>query len=346
MTRPLFEPFEDDSLDEDIDPAEVEPGISLAATVGAEEAGTRLDKWLSGALPDLSRTRIKALIEEGMVTADGATISDASFRVKSGQSFALVIPESIPAIPQPQPMDLDIVYEDEDLIVVNKPAGLVVHPAPGSPDCTLVNGLLHHCSSTLSGIGGVKRPGIVHRLDKETSGLIVAAKNDAAHNGLAVQFADHSITRAYRCVVWGVPAQKSGEIEGNIGRSPTNRKKMAIVNKGGKHALTRYRVLKMFGTSASQVECRLATGRTHQIRVHMTALGHPLVGDSTYGRVRSAQKLRDLAPAAREALIGFPRQALHAFLLGFIHPRTGEMLRFEKEEPNDLRQLVQKLENV
>lgn len=320
---------------------------SQKTLVAEDQAGTRLDKWLALVRPELSRTRIKALIEDGHVTADGKKITEPSHRVKFGQSFDLFIPDAEPAEPVAQDIALTVVYEDEDLIVIDKPAGLVVHPAPGSEDTTLVNALLHHCSGTLSGIGGVKRPGIVHRLDKDTSGLLVAAKNDLAHHGLARQFADHSLTRAYRALVWGVPNPASGEIEGNIGRSPVNRKKMAIVNHGGKTALTRYKLLKIFGGGVvSLVECRLATGRTHQIRVHMTAKGHPLVGDQTYGRSRSLSKLRGLSPSGQQALAGFSRQALHAYQLGFIHPRTGESLLFESNLPNDINDLITSLEDV
>lgn len=243
-------------------------------------------------------------------------------------------------------MDLSVAYEDDDLIVIDKPPGLVVHPAPGSPDHTLVNALLAHCGESLSGIGGVKRPGIVHRIDKDTSGLLVVAKNDRAHHGLAEQFSVHSLERAYRALVWGVPMPAQGEIHGNIGRSPQDRKKMAIVSHGGKPALTRYRVLRSFaGGAVSLVECRLATGRTHQIRVHMTSIGHPLVGDQTYGRARSA-KVKHLPDQARLALLEFPRQALHASVLGFIHPNSGVMLKFESQIPDDFNELVSLLEAI
>jgi 23S rRNA pseudouridine1911/1915/1917 synthase len=216
------------------------------APVAPEEAGTRLDKWLSARLPDLSRTRIKALIEEGMVESAGQTISDASARVKPGQVVTVSVPPDAPAEPEPQDIALTVVYEDDDLIVIDKPAGLVVHPAPGSPDGTLVNALLAHCGESLSGIGGVRRPGIVHRIDKDTSGLMVAAKNDKAHASLSAQFAAHTLERAYKAVVWGLPHPREGEIEGNIGRSPQDRKKMAVVSSGGKHALTRYRVVRPY----------------------------------------------------------------------------------------------------
>lgn len=313
-------------------------------TVEAEEAGTRLDRWLAGRLPELSRTRIKALIEDGRVSQDGTTISDASLRVKPGQCFVVEVPPDAPAEPEAQDIALNVVYEDEDLIVIDKPAGMVVHPAPGNPDETLVNALLAHCGESLAGIGGVRRPGIVHRIDKDTSGLLVAAKTDAAHRGLAAQFAEHTLERAYWALVWGTPTPRQGEIEGNIGRNPNDRKKMAVVKGGGKPALTRYRVLKSFaGGAVSLVECRLATGRTHQIRVHMTNQGHPLIGDPVYGRIRSSKRAV-LPPEAREALGAFPRQALHAYLLGFSHPTKGYDVRLESRMPPDINALIQILE--
>ncbi len=325
----------------------MQDGSELVDTppAGESQAGLRLDKWLAEALPHLSRSRIKALIEDGRVSSDGQTMADPSAKVKPGQCFAVAIPPPEPATPEPQDIPLDIVYEDADLVVIEKPAGLVVHPAAGNPDNTLVNALLSHCTDSLSGIGGVSRPGIVHRLDKDTSGLLVVAKNDQAHQHLAKQFEDHSIDRAYHAVVWGVPQPRSGVIEGNIGRSPNDRKKMAVVNKGGKRALTRYRVLRTFGDVASLVECRLETGRTHQIRVHMTSIGHPLVGDPVYGRPRSG-RIKGVSAEAREALSEFPRQALHAVLLGFSHPRTGERLKFESDIPNDLGILLLNLEGI
>ncbi|WP_254432507.1 RluA family pseudouridine synthase [Magnetospirillum sp. SS-4] len=310
------------------------------------EAGTRLDKWLAVRLPDLSRSRIKALIEEGTVACEGSTIADPSHRVKPGQTYSLGVPPDIPAEPEPQAIALTVVYEDDDLIVIDKPAGMVVHPAPGNPDETLVNALLAHCGESLAGIGGVRRPGIVHRIDKDTSGLMVAAKTDVAHRSLSAQFAAHTLERAYRALVWGLPSPGKGEIEGNIGRNPRDRKKMAVVGHGGKPALTRYEVLKSFANGAvSLVECRLATGRTHQIRVHMTSLGHPLVGDPSYGRNRS-NRLGGLSAEARRALAEFPRQALHAYLLGFLHPTKGYVLRFESSTPPDINALIEKLEGI
>ena len=322
-----------------------ESEITHTVTAGEAEAGGRLDRVLAGLVSNLSRTRIKALIEEGRVSADGETIMDPSYRVKPGQTFAIIVPESRPAAPEPQPIDLDIVFEDKDVLVIDKPAGLVVHPAPGNPDRTLVNALIAHCGETLSGIGGVRRPGIVHRLDKDTSGLMVVAKNDAAHASLAAQFAGRSITRAYRAVVWGVPSPRRGEIAGNIARSPRNRKKMAVVRRGGKAALTRYRVLKPLGSAASLIECRLATGRTHQIRVHLAWKGHPIVGDPTYSRNNRA-RIRSLGPGADRAVAALGRQALHAHLIGFTHPATAERLEFESALPPDINKLQKELEGV
>lgn len=316
------------------------------APVTPEEAGERLDKWLSGRLPDLSRTRVKSLIEQGLVATAEATITDASAKVKAGQAYRVTVPPDQPAEPEAQAIELDVVYEDDDLIVIDKPPGMVVHPAPGSPDQTLVNALLAHCGPSLSGIGGVRRPGIVHRIDKDTSGLLVVAKNDRAHHGLAEQFAAHSLERAYYALVWGVPTPPFCEISGNIGRSPQDRKKMAVVKNGGKQALTRYRVMQIYASGiASLVECRLATGRTHQIRVHMTSIGHPLVGDQTYGRSRAARH-GGIPEEVRSALANFPRQALHAYLLGFRHPTTNEQLSFESIISKDFMALIRILEGL
>ena len=299
----------------------------------------RLDRFLALRLVDLSRSRLKALIEAGRIRVSDATISEPSFRVKSGNRISLALPEPEPAAPEPQAIPLTVVFEDDDLIVVDKPAGMVVHPAPGSPDGTLVNALIAHCGASLSGIGGVRRPGIVHRIDKGTSGLLVAAKNDAAHRALASQFEAHTMTRAYLAVVYGRPSPPSGEIEGNIGRDPRNRKRMAVLQRGGKPALTRYKVKRTFLDAASLVECRLATGRTHQIRVHLSHRGHPVVGDTTYARSRR-RRLTDVPTPVRDALAAFPRQALHAALLGLQHPATGRPLEFESPLPEDIRALV------
>jgi len=323
---------------------------TLQARVGSEGAGERLDRFLAAALAGFSRSRLKNLVESGQVSLGGAAVTDPAMRVKPGQVFTLAVPPPENATPEPQAMALDIRFEDEHLLVLDKPAGLVVHPAPGNPDGTLVNALLAHCGASLAGIGGVKRPGIVHRLDKDTSGLMVVAKNETAHRALARDFAAHAVTRAYQAVVWGVPQPKSGEISGRIGRNPRDRKKMAVVASRGKTAMTRYKVLKAFGAHggkavAALVECRLATGRTHQIRVHMTAIGHPLIGDATYGK-QSPSRLATLPEKARKAAASLGRQALHAYLLGFRHPASGEYLEFRSRLPKYISKLVTSLDAI
>jgi 23S rRNA pseudouridine1911/1915/1917 synthase len=324
-------------------------GKTVSVTLEAE-AGERLDRALAAALAKLpgdppSRSRVKALITAGTVSSDGATISDPSRRVKPGQIVAVAFPDVTPLDVSAQAIPLDVVYEDDQLIVIDKPPGLVVHPAPGNPDRTLVNALLAHCGASLSGIGGVARPGIVHRLDKDTSGLLVAAKTDAAHHHLARQFADRTAERLYAAVVWGVPRRAQGEIEGAIGRSSGDRKKMAVVRSGrGKPALTRYRVLKQLaGGAASLLECKLATGRTHQIRVHLATAGHPLIGDPVYGR---AAQRRQIPPPVATLTSQFPRQALDAFVLGFEHPISGERLRFSRKYYTDIITLIDSLERI
>jgi 23S rRNA pseudouridine1911/1915/1917 synthase len=322
----------------------------VTVTLDASAAGDRLDRALATALaaepgePPPSRTRLKALIAEGAVSSGGATISDPSQRVKPGQKFTIAIPEPTPLDVAAQKIPLSIVYEDEDLLVIDKPAGLVVHPGPGNPDRTLVNALLAHCSGQLSGIGGVARPGIVHRLDKDTSGLLVAAKSDAAHQGLAAQFAKHTVERVYAALVWGAPRPLNGEISGAIGRSHGDRKKMAVVAAGhGKEALTRYRTVKLLaGGEIAWIECRLATGRTHQIRVHLAAAGHPLVGDPVYGR---GTRRRTVSAKVAALATPFERQALDAYIIGFEHPIRREHLRFEKKLASDINQLIDKLES-
>ena len=301
---------------------------------GQLSGGGRLDKALAEA-SGLSRARVQALIAEGAVTVGGMTATHPSARVEADSEFAIAVPPAAEAQARPQDIPLTVVFEDEHLIVVDKPAGLVVHPAAGNPDGTLVNALLHHCAGGLSGIGGVARPGIVHRIDKDTSGLMVVAKSDAAHEGLARQFADHSIERAYLAVVNGHPKPPSGTISGRIGRSDANRKKMAVLPKEssrGKHAVTRYKVLKELDGCAL-VECRLETGRTHQVRVHLASIGHALLGDPVYGRANAA-----LRPILEQ--LDFRRQALHAAALGFIHPVTGNRLSFSSELPPDMAELI------
>ncbi|KJE35362.1 pseudouridine synthase [Thalassospira sp. HJ] len=309
-----------------------------------EDEGARLDKVLATAWPDQSRSRIKALIEDGQLSVNGAPATKMSAKVKTGDIFDLIVPEPEMAEPVPEDIKLDVLYEDDDLLVINKPAGMVVHPAAGNESGTLVNALLAHCGDSLSGIGGVKRPGIVHRLDKDTSGAMVVAKNDAAHRALSNLFAEDkdNIDRAYIAVVWGVPKPLNGDIEGNIGRSPRNRKKMAVVKNAGKHALTHYKTLQFRNDSlASLVECRLATGRTHQIRVHMNHIGHSLVCDPVYGRNRTLQKFN---LETQEILNAFNKQALHARTLGFLHPRTGKYISTEAPIPEDLLALMKALE--
>jgi 23S rRNA pseudouridine1911/1915/1917 synthase len=324
----------------------VDSARTYQVTVAPAEAGARLDRLLATRLPELSRSRLKNLIEARRLSAGGETIVEPSYRVKPGQRLTLVVPADAPARPQAQAIPLDVLYEDAALIVIDKPAGLVVHPAPGNPDRTLVNALLAHCGATLTGIGGERRPGIVHRLDKGTSGVMVAAKTQAAHAALVASFAAREIERAYLAVVWGLPSPRAGEISGNIGRSPRNRKKMAVLARGGRPARTRYRVIEsLAGGQVSLVECRLLSGRTHQIRVHMAAEGHPLLGDPLYGRTGPgrAKHLPETAQAALEAL---GRQALHARILGFRHPASGEMLRFKSELPTDINRLIDSLKLV
>jgi 23S rRNA pseudouridine1911/1915/1917 synthase len=323
--------------------AEAEPAQRVEIAIGAAEAGLRLDRALQQRLPDLSRSRLKQLILSGQIWREGEASRDPAQRVRSGQSFVVILPAPDDATPAAQAMALDIRFEDAHLLVLDKPAGLVIHPAPGNLDGTLVNALLAHCGDSLAGIGGVRRPGIVHRLDKDTSGLIVVAKTDLAHRALSRDFAARRIDRAYAAFVWGVPVPAAGEIAGNIGRSPRNRKKMAVVAEGrGKPAATRYRVERAFGDKAALLECRLLTGRTHQIRVHLSHGGHPLIGDPVYGS-RAGRTITRSGPAGA-ALAALQRQALHARLLGFNHPATGEHLRFDSPLPQDLIALFEDLE--
>ncbi|HST95645.1 MAG TPA: RluA family pseudouridine synthase [Microvirga sp.] len=310
-------------------------------------APDRLDRVLARLWSDLSRSRLQALIRDGRVSVDGAPVLDPNRKVAGGARIALAVPPPVPAEPQGEAIALAIVYEDDDLIVIDKPAGLVVHPAAGHESGTLVNALIAHCGASLSGIGGVRRPGIVHRLDKDTSGLLVIAKNDRAHQGLAAQFADHGRTgpleRAYLALVWGVPERSRGTIEAALARSLHNREKIAVVpEERGRYAITHYDVIEPLppaGPVASLVRCALETGRTHQIRVHMAHLGHPLLGDLVYGAGYKTKANR-LSEAQQAALKTLGRQALHAALLGFEHPRTGEFLQFESPLPADMAALV------
>jgi 23S rRNA pseudouridine1911/1915/1917 synthase len=318
---------------------------SILETAVGEAA--RLDKFLAASFPDISRARFQKLIADGAVRVDGSVANDAGLKLKPGQTVAVTVPPAAPAEPEAEDIALDVVFEDKHVIVINKPAGLVVHPAAGHDGGTLVNALLAHCGDSLSGIGGVKRPGIVHRLDKDTSGLLVVAKNDAAHQALSDQFAAHGrdgrLERAYLAFVWGVPERPAGTIATGIGRSTANRQKQAVSNRAdAREAITHYEVLERYGTAASLIRCRLETGRTHQIRVHMAHIGHPLLGDGVYGagHKTAAKRLSEMARLALNALKG---QALHAAILGFEHPKTGRALRFEAPLPEDLSHLQQEL---
>jgi 23S rRNA pseudouridine1911/1915/1917 synthase len=316
----------------------------LEFTVGTEQAGGRLDRAFAG-MGGLSRSRVKALVEAGHAARNGAVTKDPSETLRVGAHYTLHVPPPEPATPQPQAMDLTILFEDRDLIVLNKPAGLVVHPAPGHAEGTLVNAILAHAGEELSGIGGEKRPGIVHRLDKDTSGVMVVAKSDAAHQALSTAFAERDLERSYLALAWGVPSPISGSVEAPVGRHPMDRKRMAVVTRGGKHALTTYTTERAWGAACALLRCRLATGRTHQIRVHMAHVGHPLVGDPVYLR-RQPASARGLREAVRGTLMAFPRQALHAETLGFRHPVTGEPLSFSAPLPPDMAALVQALDEI
>ncbi|MBV9510856.1 MAG: RluA family pseudouridine synthase [Caulobacteraceae bacterium] len=331
MTRENFE-------EEDESAPLGEPRLIVLDTA---HAGERLDKALAAVLPDLSRARLQALIADGALSLDGKTVTSASHKAVPG-AYQLLVPPPAPAEPEPQNLPLTVLYEDAHLIVVDKPAGMAAHPAPGSERGTLVNALLHHCGSSLSGVGGVARPGVVHRLDKDTSGVMVAAKSDAAHAGLSALFAAHDIERVYLALTRGAPTPARGTIEGRIGRSSADRKKMAVLRSGGREAVTHYAVEARFGPAerplAARVACRLETGRTHQIRVHLASKGAPVLGDPLYGAGSPAAPVREAIKAA-----GLARQALHAAVLGFVHPITGEALRFETPPPRDMADLAEAL---
>lgn len=303
----------------------------------------RLDKVLAGIIEDMSRARVQALIVDGHAKINGYPAKSGSAKVKVGDHVALEIPEPVASEPQAEDIPLDIVYEDDDMLVINKVAGMVVHPGAGNHSGTLVNALLHHCRDSLSGIGGVLRPGIVHRLDKETSGLMVAAKHDKAHKGLSAQLQDRSLSREYTALVLKVPTPIKGFVEGSIGRDPRNRLRMAYNPKGGKAARTFYHVVKSFQAGASMVQCKLESGRTHQIRVHMQAMGHCLIGDKLYGAqptaVRSALSKAGYEDSVIDACLSFPRQALHAQKIAFVHPMSGEAMEFSCDYPADLAEL-------
>ncbi|MDF2233406.1 RluA family pseudouridine synthase [Albimonas sp. CAU 1670] len=364
MSEHLTEDQDDDG-DDGFDGPAAPPAASgpLLFEIPEAQEGERLDKALATlAPPGLSRSRLRALVEGGAAERDGEVVRDPRAKVKAGEVYALEIPAPAPARPEPEAIPLDVVYEDAHLIVVNKPAGMVVHPAPGAMTGTLVNALLAHCAGSLSGVGGEARPGIVHRIDKDTSGLLVVAKSDAAHHGLSERFAAHDLERAYQAFAWAAPmttdpralglpgVEDEGggwlRIETRLDRHRSDRKRMAVAKAGGRIAVSHLRTLSFAGPptrpSVSRVECRLETGRTHQIRVHMSWLGCPLVGDATYGG-RSRKAPADLGEAAVEALTAFPRQALHAATLGFDHPVTGEPLRFEAPLPPDMQALADAL---
>jgi 23S rRNA pseudouridine1911/1915/1917 synthase len=319
----------------------------LNAEADASHDGQRLDRFLSMRLPELSRTRVQSLIKQGHVSSGRATIVDVKYRVKPGDRFALHVPPAVPAEPGAETIPLNVVYEDDALIVIDKPAGLVVHPGAGHARGTLVNALIAHCGASLSGIGGVARPGIVHRLDKDTSGLLVVAKTDQAHRALAKQFADHGRTgeleRSYLALVWGAPSRPHGTIDAPIGRHPASRTKMTVLPAKGREAVTHWRVVETFGRGkepiASLVECTLETGRTHQVRVHLAHIGHPLIGDPLYGQGFKS-KLRKLPEPLHGTLAALSRQALHAEQLAFVHPVSGTLLKFNSPLPADLAEIV------
>ena len=328
----------------------------LSFVASSEVAGTRMDRFLADQIADLSRSRIKALIKDGRLTADGNVLADPAAHVAEGVTYVLTVPPPEAATPEPEDIPLDVLFEDEHLIVVNKPAGMTVHPAVGNWTGTLVHALLHHCKGSLSGIGGVERPGIVHRIDKDTSGILVVAKTDKAHQGLSKLFAKHDIDRVYIAYVRGAPNPRTCTVNAPLARSNADRKKMAVVKEReggpGKDAVTHYKVLKIFGRdpkkplgapAAAKVECTLETGRTHQIRAHMAHIGSPLLGDPMYGRGR-AQHLLNLDDG--RDFRDFRRQALHAAVLGFVHPVTKEELRFEADIPKDMQRLEGFLETL
>jgi 23S rRNA pseudouridine1911/1915/1917 synthase len=326
-------------------------GQRLEVTVGGDEGSARLDRVLAVLRPELSRSRLKALILAGSVTARGAPIRDPAYHVAKGDTITIDVPEAAPPEPQGEDIALDITYEDDDIIVIDKPKGLVVHPAAGHETGTLVNALIAHCGSSLSGIGGVKRPGIVHRLDKDTTGLMVVAKNDRAHASLTAQFADHGRTgpmqRGYMAFAWGVPGRQRGTVDAPIDRHPYAREKMAVRD-SGREAITYWELRETFQGHdgkpvASLLSCQLETGRTHQIRVHLSHIGNPLMGDTVYGS-HFKTKAGHLGPGAQAALTALGRQALHAYLLALEHPRTGELLRWEAPLPEDLLLLQSALE--
>ena len=327
--------------------SEIEENDDSVSSVTVETGG-RLDKVLAELIENVSRSRLKVLIEDGQVLLNGRMFNDASGKVAPGDVITLTIPEPVEALPRSENIPLDIVYEDDDLLVINKAVGMVVHPGAGNQNGTLVSALLYHCGDTLSGIGGVKRPGIVHRLDKDTSGLMVVAKNDIAHNGLASQLVDRSLSRIYQALVWKIPTPIKGTINVPIGRDQKSRVKMAVRSHAmGREAITHYLREETFNDVASLVTCQLQTGRTHQIRVHMNHLGHPLLGDQLYGLPPQEQKSLlnrgGYEDDVKQAVLNFPRQALHAAEIHFIHPVTGEEMELSCDLPEDLEELLEML---
>lgn len=320
--------------------------VTLAAE--AEQAGQRLDKWLADTLArdDLSRSRLKALIQDGALKKDNQVVTDPSARVIAASVYSLTVPEAAPATPQPEPLPLAILYEDEHLICINKAAGMVVHPAPGALSGTLVNALLYHCGDSLTGIGGVARPGIVHRLDKDTSGVMIVAKTAAAHSRLTDMFAAHDLDRRYQALVWGLPAMRADTVDAALARHPVDRKRQAIQPRG-RHAITHYTTLRDLPPFGCLIECRLETGRTHQIRVHMAHIGHGVIGDPLYGKPKRAGQMPDtISRDALASLRAFPRQALHAARLSFAHPITGAALDFDSPLPADMTKLITTIEQA
>lgn len=321
-----------------------EDGKEISVPVAAENAGERLDAFLAAQCADLSRSRLKALILEGQVDVDGMVCIDPSRKVKGESIVTVLVPPAEEAEPVAEDIPLDILYEDAELIVLCKPAGMVVHPAPGHARGTLVNALLHHCGDSLSGIGGVRRPGIVHRLDRDTSGLMIVAKTDRAHQVLSAQLADRSLERRYRALVWGVPTHRKGTVDQPVGRHPAHRQRMAVNRRSGRAAVTHYETIETYGQAAALLECRLETGRTHQIRVHMESIRHWLAGDPVYGiqptALAALLKKAGYGTGPASFILGFPRQALHAWRLSFLHPVSGEVMAFERTDPEDMTSLI------
>jgi 23S rRNA pseudouridine1911/1915/1917 synthase len=330
-----------------IDNSEEAAADTLRVVMVEEQLGMRLDKAVASVFPDYSRTRLQGLIDNGECLVNGQVCKTPSRKIEMEDVVVLSLPPLEDANPEPENIPLDIVFEDDDLLVINKPVGMVVHPAVGHQTGTLVNALLYHCGDSLSGIGGVKRPGIVHRLDKDTSGLMMVAKNDFAHHALSEQLQDRSLSRVYQALVLGIPLIQKGRVEAMIGRHPTNRLKMAVVTNGGRDAATNYSVIKTYQNIFSLIECRLESGRTHQIRVHMEYIGFPLIGDPLYGtqttKIISKLKKSDYEDDVKDKIVHFPHQALHATQISFIHPRTDEEMLFKSDLPTDMAGLLSSL---